>query len=63
MRTDRLNSCCTLAPGAALTWEEQSHATDAEHFYQTAGAVEAMYGAPKDARTTGQWVDVTRSEK
>lgn len=63
VRDDRVNSYFSLAPGAALTWEEQFHATYAGHFYLPAVAVEAMYDAAKHARTTGQWVDVTRSEK
>lgn len=63
VRDDRVNSYFSLAPGAALTWEEQFHATYAGHFYLPAVAVEAMYDATKHARTTGQWVDVTRSEK
>ena len=63
VRDDRVNSYFSLAPGAVLTWEEQFHATYAGHFYLPAVAVEAMYDATKHARTTGQWVDVTRSEK
>lgn len=62
LRDDRVMHYFDIQPGRkhALTLSVDLNASFAGRFYLPAWTVEAMYDARRQARTRGQWVEVTR---